>query len=139
MKTVLCAIDGSVASREAARQAIEFTGQHGLELGLVGVVPLPRLDPPQPAHGARARRFLQVQDELIRASEAAKQAGILPAISLRAGDPEAELRDEAASTGATDLFVPGLKRRLLAKSSVRVEHLTLPTVATPRTAIRAAA
>jgi nucleotide-binding universal stress UspA family protein len=142
MSQVLCAVDGSVASAEAVRQAVAYCRDHGRTLGLVGVV-RETWRCPQPAYGERVRSFNDVQYGLVRAAAAAREAGLAPTITIAAGDPARETLAEAAKVGAEEAFVPrstsGLVALLTGRPAADVERVAVPAPGAERIARRVAA
>lgn len=142
MPAVLCAVDGTGAAREAVASAIALCSERRLDLGLVGVV-APALGDVQPAFGERVRRFQRVELALIRALREAREAGVETTVAVRAGEPETELRSEAATVGAGELFVPRSRARLIAvltgRPAAEVERITLAPLAEREVALRPAA
>jgi hypothetical protein len=104
MAQALCAVDESKAVTAAVVAAIDFCRKHDAALTLVGIV-RPMLGVTQPAYGERVRRFREVEFALVQAARAAREAGLDPAIALRAGDPARELVLEAEAVGAEELFL----------------------------------
>jgi hypothetical protein len=111
MTPTLCAVDESEAATAAVAAAIDFCRKHHAALTLVGIVK-PMLGVTQPAYGERVRRFREVELAVAQAARAAREAGLEPAIVIRAGDPTREFLREADAVGAEELFI-GRTRRLL--------------------------
>ena len=115
MARVLCAVDGSGAARDAVQAAIAFCREHDADLKLVGIVKETLLDfPPQPAYGERVRRYNQVQYELVRAAELARDAGLSPEMTIRSGKLAKELLAEADAILAEEAFLARSRGRIWA-------------------------
>ena len=145
MPAVLCAVDDSAAAADAVRAAVEYCRDHDLDLGLVGVVRTPALDPPQPDASTRMLRFQQVKLGLSRAELEARSAGVASASWVRAGDAEHELCRDGEELGASTLFLSERRPRILARitgaprSAVRQISLQPRSVQERRDALRRAA
>lgn len=103
MGRVLCAIDESPASAEAAAEAIALCRRNGGDLLLVGVVEPGGVA--GPGCGERLRRRRRVDYRLAQAARMVREAGLVPDIAIRAGDPAEELRREADAVDADALFL----------------------------------
>ncbi len=137
MTRVICALDDSPASRAAVESAVEHCRRQGGELVLVGIVRTSPFDPPQPSYGEVARRYAGVQHELARAAATAKEAGLSPRVSLRAGKPAAELLREAEASQADEVFVAGKRSPLAAALAGRpaVEVVRVRVAGAPRATV----
>jgi hypothetical protein len=134
MARVLCAVDSSPAGREAVRAAVAFCREHNADLELVGVVKEKSFfDVPQPSYGERVRGHKQVQYELTRAAEIAREAGLSPGITIRSGKLRKELLREAEATMAEEVFLARsrgwIRAALTGHARVTVVQVTLAGVA----------
>jgi nucleotide-binding universal stress UspA family protein len=137
MTQVLCAVDDRPASADAVRAAIDLCRERGADLTLVGLV-RPLTAVVQPAHGELVRRLAHVQEHVLEAIRAAREAGITPTAVYRAGDSREELLLEAASRGASDVLFATARGRLAAAlrqgSATTVNHVTVDGAVTQKEA-----
>jgi hypothetical protein len=88
MERIKCEVSESPGTLEDVRAAVARCRDASAELELVGIMRTSMFDAPQPAFGERVRRFNQVQHRLEQAAGIARGAGILPNVSVRAGELE---------------------------------------------------
>jgi nucleotide-binding universal stress UspA family protein len=122
MTHVLCAIDGSPASSEAASAAIALA-RDGASLSFVGVV-RPEGDV-QPGYGELLRRRAAVDHALTLAVQEARRAGLAADSTVQAGDPVEILGREAQGTVTEEaVLVHASGRRFSRQRRVQVSRLT---------------
>jgi hypothetical protein len=111
MAGVVCAVD-EAGSAEAVRAAVDFCSEHDADLRLVGIVEDKLTDSTRGTGGERVRRYKTVSLGLDRASEAAREAGVLATTTVRVGKPLDELVREAEAVGSGELFFVRTRGRI---------------------------
>jgi hypothetical protein len=140
MHSVLCGIDES-GSDQAVRAAVDYCRENQVGLRLIGFVRDKPSDTTTVLAGERVRRSKTVRLELDRAAETARTASVPVTTTLRAGNLEPELLQEAAATGTGEIFYVssrGLIRATLTRQPRR-ELVHLSTNAPTNTQLAAAA
>ena len=103
MAPVVCAVSAPM-SREVVQAAVLFCLDRGADLRLVGVVEGKLTNSSRATGGERVGRYKHTRQELDRAAETARAAGVVATTTIRAGDLAEEAVREAEAVDASDLF-----------------------------------
>jgi Universal stress protein family len=126
MAPVVCAVPAP-KSREVVQAAVVFCLDRGADLRLVGIVEDKLSDSTRASGGERVRRYKHTRQELDRAVETARAAGVVASMTMRAGDAIEEALREADAIDASDVFFVRPRGRIRAaltrKPRIHMEHV----------------
>lgn len=127
MPPVVCAVHAPM-SREVVQAAVLFCLDRGADLRLVGVVEDKLSDSTRATGGERVRRYKHTRQELDRAAETARAAGVVGTTTMRAGDAIEEALREAEAIEASDVFFVRTRGRIRAaltrRPPIEMNHVT---------------